>query len=210
MRGHPQSPPRNRRGNGTHHRPTEPRPIKVIKHFYDNGVLADIATDAGEAIATYRKIHAEQIKFRGTSHTLEDALHDSQMAAYHVCRVGGKNRMPPIRKPLSSGKFSQKELPPWAVTFLPTLSRERNPRSPLARTASASSRWMCATRNPWRRRWRRLPIRRADRCSLELAMKDRRLDLLPPIFPASTNTSAMPPNELYCCASKFVEMRSFP
>ncbi len=70
-------------------KPSEPRPIKVIKHLYDIGVLADIATDAGEAIATYRKIHAEQIKFRGTSHTLEDALHDSQMAAYHVCRIGG-------------------------------------------------------------------------------------------------------------------------
>ncbi len=69
--------------------PTGPRPIKVIKHLYDIGVLADIATDVGEVIATYCKIHAEQIKFRGTDHTLEDALHDTQTAAYHVCRIGG-------------------------------------------------------------------------------------------------------------------------
>lgn len=70
-------------------KPSEPRPIKVIKHLYDIGILAEIATDAGEAIATYRNIHAEQIKFRGTAHTLEDALHDTQTAAYHVCRIGG-------------------------------------------------------------------------------------------------------------------------
>lgn len=68
---------------------TEPRPIKVIKHLYDIGVLADIATNTGEVIATYRNIHAEQIKFRGTDHTLADALHDTQTAAYHVCRIGG-------------------------------------------------------------------------------------------------------------------------
>ncbi len=55
-------------------------------------VLYGAATDTGEAIATYRKIHAEQIKFRGTSHTLEDALHDTQMAAYHVCRIGGQKQ----------------------------------------------------------------------------------------------------------------------
>lgn len=72
--------------------PSEPRPIKVIKHLYDIGVLADIATDPGEVIATYRNIHAEQIKFRGTDHTLDDSLHDTQIAAYHVCRIGGKRQ----------------------------------------------------------------------------------------------------------------------
>jgi hypothetical protein len=72
--------------------PTEPRPIKVIKHLYDIGVLAEIATDTGEVIATYRNIHAEQIKFRGTDHTLADALQDTQTAAYHVCRIGGQKQ----------------------------------------------------------------------------------------------------------------------
>ena len=72
--------------------PTEPRPIKVIKHLYDIGVLADIATNSSEAIATYGKIHAEQIKYRGIDHTLADTLHDTQMAAYHVCRIGGKRQ----------------------------------------------------------------------------------------------------------------------
>ena len=52
-------------------------------------LFRSIATDTSEVIATYRNIHAEQIKFRRTNHTLEDALHDTQMAAYHVCRIGG-------------------------------------------------------------------------------------------------------------------------
>lgn len=68
----------------------EPRPIKVIKHLYDIGVLADIATDTRDAITTYRNIHAEQIEFRGTAHSLEACLHDTQQAAYQVCRIGGK------------------------------------------------------------------------------------------------------------------------
>lgn len=72
--------------------PTEPRPIKVIKHLYDIGVLADLAADTGETITTYRNIHAEQIKFRGVDHSLEDTLRDTQMAAYHVCRIGGQKQ----------------------------------------------------------------------------------------------------------------------
>jgi len=72
--------------------PAEPRPIKVIKHLYDIGVLADIAADTGETITTYRNIHAEQIKFRGVDHSLEDTLRDTQMAAYHVCRIGGQKQ----------------------------------------------------------------------------------------------------------------------
>jgi|GEM_PF-430295 len=71
-------------------RTPEFRPIKVIKHLFDIGVLAEISTDTVEAITTYRNIHAEQIKFRGVNHTLEDTLRDSQRAAYHVCRLGGQ------------------------------------------------------------------------------------------------------------------------
>jgi hypothetical protein len=88
--------------------PTEPRPIKVIKHLYDIGVLADIATDTGEVIATYRNIHAEQIKFRGTDHTVEDALRDTQMAAYHVCRIGGKKQDAADRQAIEQREILEK------------------------------------------------------------------------------------------------------
>lgn len=66
------------------------RPIKVIKHLFDIGVLAEISTNAEETIATYRNIHAEQLRFRGAEFSLEDALKDTQQAAYHVCRLGGQ------------------------------------------------------------------------------------------------------------------------
>lgn len=66
------------------------RPIKVIKHLFDIGILAEIATDAAETITTYRNIHAEQLRFRGGEFSLEDALKDTRQAAYHICRLGGQ------------------------------------------------------------------------------------------------------------------------
>ena len=70
----------------------EPRPIKVIKHLYDIGILADMADDADSAITTYAAIHAEQLRFRGIDHSVEETLLDTQTAAYHVCRLGGKKQ----------------------------------------------------------------------------------------------------------------------
>ncbi|MFP4260940.1 MAG: nucleotidyl transferase AbiEii/AbiGii toxin family protein [Opitutales bacterium] len=78
-------------------RETEPRPIKVLKHLFDLGVLAELGDNMTDAIASYERIFAEQLKFRadifqrrGIAMTPELALDDSQDAAFWAARVGGR------------------------------------------------------------------------------------------------------------------------
>jgi hypothetical protein len=70
--------------------PSEQRPIKVVKHLFDIAVLAELARNLDEAKATYRAIHAEQVKYRGLSCTMAEALEDTQDAAFWVSRVDGR------------------------------------------------------------------------------------------------------------------------
>jgi hypothetical protein len=70
--------------------PSEQRPIKVVKHLFDIAVLAELARNLDEAKATYRAIHAEQLKYRGLSCTMAEALEDTQDAAFWVSRVDGR------------------------------------------------------------------------------------------------------------------------
>ena len=70
--------------------PSEQRPIKVLKHLFDIAVLAELASNLDEAEATYRAIHAEQVKYRGLSCTMAEALEDTQDAAFWVSRVDGR------------------------------------------------------------------------------------------------------------------------
>lgn len=72
--------------------PAEPRPIKVVKHLFDIGELALHANDLAETLATYGNVHAEQIQYRGQSYTIDEALDDTQDAAFWMARVDGKPR----------------------------------------------------------------------------------------------------------------------
>jgi hypothetical protein len=81
-------------------RETEPRPIKVLKHLFDLGVLAELGENMADAIASYERIFEEQLKFRadvfqqrGIEMTPDLALDDSQDAAFWAARVGGR-RLP--------------------------------------------------------------------------------------------------------------------
>ena len=60
----------------------EQRPIKVVKHLFDIGVLAELAGNMLEAEATYRAVHAEQVKYRGLACTGAETLADTQDAAF--------------------------------------------------------------------------------------------------------------------------------
>lgn len=78
----------------------EPRPIKVLKHLFDLGVLAELGTNMTHTIRTYEKIFEEQLKFRGKAFEKQGiqisrdvALDDSQDAAFWAARVGGR-RLP--------------------------------------------------------------------------------------------------------------------
>jgi hypothetical protein len=68
----------------------EPRPIKVLKHLFDLGVLAELGENMAHTIGTYDKVFQEQLKFRGAGITMEEALNDTQDAAFWVSRVGGR------------------------------------------------------------------------------------------------------------------------
>lgn len=68
----------------------EPRPIKVLKHLFDLGILAGIQTNMSETITTYGNVYKEQLKFRGSDITIDAALDDTQDAAFWVSRVGGR------------------------------------------------------------------------------------------------------------------------
>lgn len=70
----------------------EQRPIKVVKHLFDIGVLAGEATDPAQTIATYRAIHAEQTKYRKLDCSLAEALADTQDAAFWVARGDGRGQ----------------------------------------------------------------------------------------------------------------------
>lgn len=70
----------------------EPRPIKVVKHLFDIGELATFADDAQASIDTYQKIHAEQLEFRDGDWSMAQALQDTQLASYHVCRIDEKKQ----------------------------------------------------------------------------------------------------------------------
>ncbi len=74
----------------------EPRPIKLVKHLYDVGFLAEVADDNEEIMKTYENIFAEQCRYRGLScgmrDALEDTLHTSFLAArLHSRKDGTRN-----------------------------------------------------------------------------------------------------------------------
>ena len=68
----------------------EPRPIKVLKHLFDLGVLAGLNLSIADTISTYERVFAEQLKIRGDHITMDAALDDTQDAAFWVSRVGGR------------------------------------------------------------------------------------------------------------------------
>jgi hypothetical protein len=70
--------------------PSEQRPIKVVKHLFDIAVLARMAADIAETEATYRAVHAEQVKYRELNCAVSEALADTQDAAFWVSRVDGR------------------------------------------------------------------------------------------------------------------------
>lgn len=67
--------------------PSEQRPIKVVKHLFDISLLARMAGKIAETEATYRAVHAEQVKYRALDCGLAGALEDTQDAAHWVSRV---------------------------------------------------------------------------------------------------------------------------
>ncbi len=70
--------------------PSEQRPIKVVKHLFDISLLARMAGNLAETEATYRAVHAEQVKYRALDCGLAEALADTQDAAFWVSRVDGR------------------------------------------------------------------------------------------------------------------------
>lgn len=70
--------------------PTDPRPMKVVKHLFDVGELAGVTVDLSQTIQTYHRIHEEQRKYRGGEWSLEDTLTDTQDASFWVCRIDGR------------------------------------------------------------------------------------------------------------------------
>jgi len=70
--------------------PSEQRPIKVLKHLFDISVLAGMAGSIAETEATYRAVHAQQVKYRALDCGLAEALADTQDAAFWASRVDGR------------------------------------------------------------------------------------------------------------------------
>jgi hypothetical protein len=66
--------------------PADPRPMKVVKHLFDVAELAAIAGNLGNAAKTYRAVHAEQLRWGRDECTIDQALDDTQDAAFWVCR----------------------------------------------------------------------------------------------------------------------------
>jgi hypothetical protein len=62
-----------------------------VKHLFDVGQLALLAENVHETIETYRKVHAEQCKWRG-DHELPACLADTQAAAALVSQVSQLNK----------------------------------------------------------------------------------------------------------------------
>ncbi|MCW1912649.1 nucleotidyl transferase AbiEii/AbiGii toxin family protein [Luteolibacter sp. GHJ8] len=67
--------------------PADPRPMKVVKHLFDIGELATIADNLPETVATYARVHEEQVRFRGGDWSIDQTLDDTQDAAFWVSRV---------------------------------------------------------------------------------------------------------------------------
>lgn len=66
--------------------PADPRPMKVVKHLFDVAELAAIASNFADAVQTYRAVHAEQLRWGRDECTIDQALDDTQDAAFWVCR----------------------------------------------------------------------------------------------------------------------------
>lgn len=66
--------------------PADPRPMKVVKHLFDVAELAAIAGNLSDAVQTYRAVHAEQLRWGRDKCTINQALDDTQDAAFWVCR----------------------------------------------------------------------------------------------------------------------------
>jgi hypothetical protein len=66
--------------------PADPRPMKVVKHLFDVGELAAIAGNLADAVKTYHAVHAEQLRWGRGECTIDQALDDTQNAAFWVCR----------------------------------------------------------------------------------------------------------------------------
>lgn len=66
--------------------PADPRPMKVVKHLFDVAELAAIAGNLSDAVQTYRAVHAEQLRWGREKCTIDQALDDTQDAAFWVCR----------------------------------------------------------------------------------------------------------------------------
>ena len=66
--------------------PGDPRPMKVVKHLFDVGELSIIAGNLNDAVQTYRAVHAEQLRWGRDECTIDQALDDTQDAAFWVCR----------------------------------------------------------------------------------------------------------------------------
>lgn len=78
----------------------EPRPIKVMKHLFDLGVLANLAENMADTHFTYGKVFEEQLRFREAFITRDEALDDTQDAAFWAARVDGR-RAPENEKKLN-------------------------------------------------------------------------------------------------------------
>ena len=81
--------PITRRGD-----PDVPRPANVVKHLHDLGQLAALADNLGESIATYRKTHTEQCRWRG-EHAIDACLDDTQSAAMLASKVDALKQAAP-------------------------------------------------------------------------------------------------------------------
>lgn len=69
--------------------PGEPRPIKVVKHLFDVGELAGVAGNLSQTVETYRRVHAEQLRYRNSAWSIDQTLDDTQDASFWVGRLDG-------------------------------------------------------------------------------------------------------------------------
>lgn len=60
--------------------------MKVVKHLFDVGELATIVGNLAHAVQTYHAVHAEQLRWGRDECTIDQALDDTQDAAFWVCR----------------------------------------------------------------------------------------------------------------------------
>ena len=65
----------------------EPRPTRVMKQLFDVGELFAVADNLPVVGETYRRIFAEQNKYRGDKFTVEQTLNDTLDAAYWLSQI---------------------------------------------------------------------------------------------------------------------------